>query len=985
MTTTLQAGKNWSHIKLVDRIPNPMYQDSIQKILGITENKFSSVMDGSERLDPSFKKAGGFNSILSALKSLDVGKELTSSKRMLKKAPPSDVNKLNKKVRFLQNLKKLKLSAYDAYTMQYLPVLPPIFRPIYPLPSGDLMVNDLNHHYRDVGLINQGYRKAKAANVLTKEDEIKYSNNLYSSVKALQGFIDPITYGNKKYKGILKDLSGQSLKRGFVHGTMWDSRQDLSGRSTITVEPSLGIDQVGVPTKMAYKIFQPFIIKDLKQQGMSASAALKAYNDEDILAKNSLNNVVKSRPVVINRAPSLHKHSIQAFNTVLTDGSDIKLNPIVVKGFNADFDGDTMSVNIPIGNDAIEEANRMLPSKNIFKHGDLSVVPDLGQDYQLGLYQASLLGKNTGKSFKTISDAKSARLEMTDVFKLGRQNMTLGQYYINKDLPEPLKDYSRVMDANTVGDVLSRVGKNYRDKFSVIINAWKDLSVQYGHTIGNTVSITDFAINRDYRDRLYKDRLPKIQAMSGDKRIEALLKLTTDTEKAQDKSLSSSNNLYRMYESGSFSKKDSIRQVLSMPGVLQDVSGKALPIPVLKSYGEGIDTPSYFNSMYAVRKGTIDRAVNTQDSGALNKTLLSVNRNLLITEEDCKTLRDIEMTVDSKDAMDRVLGQSVSGVARRNDLINSNMILKLKTAGIRSIKVRSPLTCESVEGICSFCYGLMPNGSLPSVGVSIGILESQALTERSTQLVMKTFHSGGSASAGGGLTDKFPRLEQLLKVPEKLLGKATLSDVKGKVKWIEKNPIGGYDLRIEGYGTQNDKTFTVPSGRIPVVKIGDLVNVGDKVSDGTIKPQELSDLKSHLEAQQYIVDELNGPVFDSKFFKKTFETIVRGISDNAYITEAPTGSGFLRGDKTSITRIERLNKEREMTGLDLIGYRPYFKSVDTLNSDSEDWLTKFTTNRIKAALVEGASAGQVTDIHGKDPIPAYIYGEEFARNEGEYY
>jgi DNA-directed RNA polymerase subunit beta' len=736
---------------------------------------------------------------------------------------------------------------------------------------------------------------------------------------------------------------------------------------------------------MAYKIFQPFIIKDLKQQGMSASAALKAYNDEDILAKNSLNNVVKSRPVVINRAPSLHKHSIQAFNTVLTDGSDIKLNPLVVKGFNADFDGDTMSVNIPIGNDAIEEANRMLPSKNIFKHGDLSVVPDLGQDYQLGLYQASLLGKNTGKSFKTISDAKSARLEMTDVFKLGRQNMTLGQYYINKDLPEPLKDYSRVMDANTVGDVLSRVGKNYRDKFSVIINAWKDLSVQYGHTIGNTVSITDFAINRDYRDRLYKDRLPKIQAMSGDKRIEALLKLTTDTEKAQDKSLSSSNNLYRMYESGSFSKKDSIRQVLSMPGVLQDVSGKALPIPVLKSYGEGIDTPSYFNSMYAVRKGTIDRAVNTQDSGALNKTLLSVNRNLLITEEDCKTLRDIEMTVDSKDAMDRVLGQSVSGVARRNDLINSNMILKLKTAGIRSIKVRSPLTCESVEGICSFCYGLMPNGSLPSVGVSIGILESQALTERSTQLVMKTFHSGGSASAGGGLTDKFPRLEQLLKVPEKLLGKATLSDVKGKVKWIEKNPIGGYDLRIEGYGTQNDKTFTVPSGRIPVVKIGDLVNVGDKVSDGTIKPQELSDLKSHLEAQQYIVDELNGPVFDSKFFKKTFETIVRGISDNAYITEAPTGSGFLRGDKTSITRIERLNKEREMTGLDLIGYRPYFKSVDTLNSDSEDWLTKFTTNRIKAALVEGASAGQVTDIHGKDPIPAYIYGEEFARNEGEYY
>ena len=251
-----------------------------------------------------------------------------------------------------------------------------------------------------------------------------------------------------------------------------------------------------------------------------------------------------------------------------------------------------------------------------------------------------------------------------------------------------------------------------------------------------------------------------------------------------------------------------------------------------------------------------------------------------------------------------------------------------------------------------------------------------------------TFHSGGSALAGGGIQAGFPRLEQLLKVPVKLSGKAILSTVRGKVKKIEKNLTGGYGVRIEGYGKDNDKIFTIPAGRLPIIKLGDRVDVGDILSDGVIKPQELGELKGHLTAQQYIVDEAH-KVYGGDFFKKTFETIVRGVSDNAEVTKAPGGSGFLRGDKTTISRLEKINKERTAKQLDKIEYQPYFKSIETLNTDSQDWLTRVSTNRVKAGLTTGAAKGLYANIRGKDPIPAYLYGDSFGKGtdyeQGEFY
>lgn len=362
------------------------------------------------------------------------------------------------------------------------------------------------------------------------------------------------------------------------------------------------------------------------------------------------------------------------------------------------------------------------------------------------------------------------------------------------------------------------------------------------------------------------------------------------------------------------------------------------------------------------------------DSGALNKALLSVTRRTLITQQDCGTKKGLDIEIDSKDILDRNLASTIVGVGTKNTLVDTKVISVAKSKNIKTLLVRSPLTCESVGGICIKCYGILPNGQEPSVGENVGVQEGQALTERSTQLTMQTFHTGGTALGGGGIAGSFPRLKQLLEVPQTLSGKAALAPKAGKIEKITKNPIGGYDITLD------NKIITVPPERKIIVTKGQKVEKGDALTEGAVQPQELGKLTSHLDAQNYIVKELDS-IYKGDFNKKSFETVVRAISDNAVVTSAPDNSGYERGDKTTISELDYINKDRKKEGLDTIKYSPYFKSIETSNVDKEDWLTKFTTNRIKQALQEGVSSASYSDVSGKDPIPAYLYGDEFGKGD----
>ena len=728
-------GQNWSHITLADPIPNPLYENPIRSILQITGTQFDNIINETHKEG----KLTGSKLIQHKLSQIDVDKDLRTAKVALDKATPLQVNSLNRRVRFLQTLKKHNLSPSDAYMMSIVPVLPPILRPIYPMASGDIQVSPINKHYRDVALISDQIKQIRQAGIDDEEFNRENRKSLYLATKALIGLSDPITHTKQKYEGVLATLAGTSPKQGFIHSRVWSKRQDLSSRSTITVEPSLGLDEVGLPDAISKSQFKPLVIQEIIRQGYIPARALIEVRDWTNVADQALNNVMATRPVILNRAPTLHKHGVQAFKPVRFDGLSIRVNPLVAKGFNFDFDGDAMSVHVPISEKAVHEAYQMLPSKNLFKAGDKAHMINIDQDYQMGLYYLSLLEKSTGLSFRDIEDAEKKNLIKTDVFTLNGKKMTLGQYEINEILPAELRDYGRELDSKTVKKLLEKVYLDYPNDFQKIIDRWKELGRSYAVDRGSTVSITDMVADRTYRDVILKKYDALVTPGMSKWDIEKLYgKAKLEVEKKQNELYSGKNNFFDMVRSGSSSRAGAaITQILSMPGVVMDVHGQPIPFPIRKSWSEGLDSFDYWNAAYGARKGVVDRSVNTQESGALNKELLFNTKNLVVTEEDCGTPEGILLAIDSKEVMDRYLSQDIPGVGKRNSLVSTEVVAHAKKRGLERLPVRSALTCEAENGVCQKCYGLMAGGQPPKIGENVGVIDSQAVTERSTQLTMQ--------------------------------------------------------------------------------------------------------------------------------------------------------------------------------------------------------------------------------------------------------
>lgn len=311
-------------------------------------------------------------------------------------------------------------------------------------------------------------------------------------------------------------------------------------------------------------------------------------------------------------------------------------------------------------------------------------------------------------------------------------------------------------------------------------------------------------------------------------------------------------------------------------------------------------------------------------------------------------------------------------MGKRDDVIDSRIYNRLKQKKIKKVMVRSPLTCEAINGICQKCYGLLPTGQFPEIGYNVGVNDAAAVTERSTQLILRTKHTGAALTTDTKETEGFPRLVQLLKVPEIVAGKAILSPVSGIIKNIKPNALGGYNITID------KEIVNIPSGKTLLIKLFDKVKKGDRLTSGPIRPQELADLVSHEEAQLYMVNELD-KTYREDFHKKTFETIIRAISSTARVLETPEKSDLLRGDSRSIQDLKNENRSRKEMGLSPVLFKPFFKSIEVLPGERDDWLSRMATNRIVSTIRDAAGTGMSTNIHGSDPLPAYLYGSDFGK------
>ena len=987
------GGERWTHLELKEPVVNPIFEDATKKLLNLG-GKYDKIMKGELFLDSSGKlndegrgKTSG-SAIEELLTKIDVDKELGDYKAKALKSTGAELDRLNKKIRYLTNLKRFNMRPEQAYIRKVVPVIPPRYRPIYTMPNGSVATSDINYLYQNTGVINK-MMGLEVMKYLSEKEKKEIRTDLYKGVRAISGLENPTIKGMER-EGFIAEIAGPSPKEGFFQKKILSKRQDLTGWATIIPEPDLGPDEVALPDHMAWKLFEPFIIREMRKFGKTPLQAMDEVKRKTPWAKKIRDIVMADRKVILNRDPSLHKFSVMAFNPKVTEGRSIKIPPLVVKGFNADFDGDTMFVHVPISDDAVKEAEKMLPSKNLFKpgFGDIMLLPQ--HEAQLGLYKLSKTPEGRAKinsivgkqhAIHTVLDAKATKALLK---KIGRS--------------EPANVFGKVVqELKKLGD-----DESYNTGFTLGLEDIEDLSPQ----VNKITKIVErgVAISKSDADLKYLNRKAADQ-------IDAII----------EKNLKGKNNpLYEMTTSGARGNKNQLRQIMGAPLFVEGGDGKIVPKAITKSFARGLSIPEYWTSLYGSRKSIIEKSVQTSLPGAASKEILATTINNVITTKDCGTLDGISLPVTSSDAQERFLAKSQGGFAR-NALVDSDLINSLKKQGISVVVVRSPLKCIAPKGTCSLCYGLDEHGHPPSVGDNVGIKAGQSISEPLTQGVLQTFHTGGVAGATdvGG----FKRVEQLLKMPKVVPGAAPLAETSGTVEKISRGLAGGYDVFLSG------KKYHVPKGRELKVKQGDPVKKGDPLSSGVIKPQDLVKLKGMYPAQEYITNEMQKAYEQTgaKIDRKVFETIVRSVGNLTRVLNNPGGSHVLPGDVISYTYANHYNKNlqarvgvEDAEGMvlakpygslkagdtldvkhalalkaagideveiknDPIKHAPFVKGVEEIPLLRRDWMSALGFQNLKRALIDGAQQGWTTDMSDYHPIPAFARGVSFGKGrEGKY-
>lgn len=657
----------------------------------------------------------------------------------------------------------------------------------------------------------------------------------------------------------------------------------------------------------------------------------------------------------------------------------------------------TMSVHIPVTEDGKREAARMLPSNHLINPGskELMLVPS--QEALIGLYLLTKGGKRKNVSLSNIIEVRDAikkdTISTTDIITVAGIKTTAGRYLFNEILPRPLRDYNKQIDKKALTDILMKVNKKYKVKYNSIVDAISQLGNKHAYHAGFTVTMKDIVPIKADRDRIIKAAIRAIKEYQTkknpskvqleNKKIEIFTEATEKIKKVLlDKNKMKDNVLYQMATSGARGNINQVGQIIAAPMLLVDTDGKTISKPITKSYSEGLSTSELWIGSYGARKGAIDKSRETSGPGNLSKMLASTTMNNVISINDCMTRNGITMNIMDKDIFDRFSSENVPGVVEYNGIITPVVVGKAKNKKRHQLKVKSPLKCEAVSGVCSKCSGLDENGQEYEIGTNIGVLASQTISEPAVQLILRAFHTGGAAGAGSKIIGAFDRLEQLLTMPETLPGKATLASIAGQVTKIEKSTVGGSNVYI------GNTKHHVRQGFDLRVKKDDQVKAGDALSGGVIKPQELLEHKGMGAVQDYMTKELyNLYEAEGPIRKSVIEQIIRAITSLTKV-HSPGSSSYIAGDIAPLRKIENLNKGLDKH--DRIIHEPILKGINMLPTaisahEDADWLGRMGYRYLLKTMSEGATQGWSSDIHGYHPIPGLVYSREFGKSEqGKY-
>jgi len=976
------AGDKWSHIQLAEPMPMPMYEDAIITILGIDKKEFNDILSHKAFVNRSGElsttetpgSVSGGLAIKRMMDRINLDTEYSHLNSEAKTAKLESLDKINRKMRYIKALRDNSMKLSD-YLTSKIPVIPPKFRPIIQQKSGDLIISDANTLYKDLITVNN---QLKSISYLPDSEKANLRLDTYNAMKALIGTGVSLTKkGTRDTKGFITQIAGSSPKEGFFQSKVLSKRQDFSGRSTIIPEPELSLDEVGIPDEMAWTVYRPHVIRALVRLGYNPIDARNAVEEHKDIAKRTLENEMKERPVFINRAPSLHKFSVMSFIPKMTTGKSIRLNPLVIGGFNADFDGDTMSVHVPVSEDARKESFGMLPSRNLYNPQTLTLEHRPAMEMLNGLYVMTLppIKAAPVAFYNSVNELENAykghKVSVRDVVAIGKKVNTVGRILVNNALPTELRNDDITLDKKNINILLDKIAKTHEKDYGPIVSKLKDLGNAASYSSGVSFGLSDLKLTNPTLVRkefqkleqelaVAKNPVAWVQSFANKMKESAIIKEVHKDLTDKD------SGLNQMMKSSLSGKTNQIEQMMVGPMFVNDHNEQPVPILIKHGYAEGLTASEYWTTMAGVRKGMMDRALATEDSGAFSKQMINSGLYGKITEIDCGTTEGINVNLDGEmvHAIDRYTAKGNPGVAA-NTLVKSDLVKRMKAEGIHFLKVRSPLTCKARNAPCAMCFGLREDGKLPRIGDNIGVIAAQSLSEPSVQLTMKKFHTGGSVGAKsiGG----FDQAVQLLEMPKIVQDKAILSEVNGTVTKVNAAPQGGHYVSVGGelhYGLMQ-----------PIVKEGDKVLKGDRLTEGNIKPQELAALKNTLEAKKYIVDSIvDSYAASGRIVRRPLvETAVGQIVRYGQITDTGSDKNVVIGDYMPINELDFRNKELAKP----IQYEEIVKGLKLSPEMSNDFLARMNFQHLQKSITQGAAQSWKSELHGTHPIPGYAYGAEF--------
>ena len=994
--------------------------------IGIQQKQILSEAEYQEakaKYGNSFRAGMGAESIMELLMNIDLEEESVTLKTELENASGQKRARIIKRLEVIESFRESG-NKPEWMILTVIPVIPPDLRPMVQLDGGRFATSDMNDLYRRI--INRNNRLKRLLELGAPDIIVRNEKRMLQ--EAVDALIDngrrgrPVTGpGNRPLKSLSDMLKG---KQGRFRQNLLGKRVDYSGRSVIVVGPELKMYQCGLPKEMALELFKPFVLKRLvdKKAIANIKSARKLIDRADNKVWDALEDVIKDHPVMLNRAPTLHRLGIQAFEPILVEGRAIKLHPLVCSAFNADFDGDQMAVHLPLSAEAQAEARfLMLAANNLLKPSDGKPVAVPSQDMVLGSYYLTMDKPGEpgeGKVFRDVNEALMAynehdvslhaNIKVKITKDLGDKKVskiidaTVGRLIFNENIPQNLGYVDRtnsdkqfdleiafLVGKKQLSDIIERCIKIHgTTTTSEVLDRIKALGYKYSTRAALTVAVCDATIPPQKKDILAKAdaeveeitmeyEYGYISAQEKTKKIISLWTATTDevTKKLKE-NFDRYNPIWMMADSGARGSISQIRQLAGMRGLIANTSGTVIEIPIRANYREGLNILEYFIASRGARKGLADTALRTADSGYLTRRLVDVSQDVIIREEDCGTTDGIEVyeikngneVVEpfSERLIGRYLAEDLRDeagelIVSRNKLIGDADAKKIVDAGVKRIKIRSVLECKSKIGVCAKCYGVnLANNSTVAVGEAVGTIAAQSIGEPGTQLTMRTFHTGGVA--GGDITQGLPRVEEIFEA-RKPKGLAIITEFGGTA--TIKDTKKKREVIVTNNETGETKAYLIPYGsRIKVVD-GQELEAGDELTEGSVNPHDILKIKGVRAVQDYMLREvqrvyrLQGVEINDKHV----EVIVRQCLQKIRVEE-PGDSDLLPGSMVDALDFLELNEKLEEEGKELAVGSQVLLGITKASLATNSFLSAASFQETTKVLTEAAIKGKVDPLIG---------------------